>query len=594
MRKYRILGIAPYQSLQAVMQQEALKRDDIELTAYVGDLEDGAEIAAGFSRDDFDFIISRGGTARMIRERTIIPVVEIALSVNDIYRCVELAERSSKRYAIVGFPNITKNVRLLQSVMRGNIRVFTINSSSEANQILSGLTSTDCDMVLTDSVSYTTALKYQFNSMLITSGAESVNEAFDTAVAIGNACREISHENAVYREILASHPSEVFIYDTEGVLLYRSKTESYYRDLSKALAAMIPEVRSTGQQKVYRRYQGSFLTITGTIKVIDSQELVFFYISAKKVSMTLLKNGFIYLNREDILSGSDNFYLNNAPRKLLDMIIGDRNYSGAPVIILGERGANKQQLAEYLYVTGEWSSSPLTVIDCLRFESSKHWDYLMEDTNSPLSDTGTTVLFRDIARLSENKFLELVHTLQDTGFHHRNYCLFDMDHVLSEPYPERYTRIKNLLGCSTVEIPPLRNVPEYIPMMANLLIASYNAKSGKEIAGLDQDAAREMSAFGWPFNYNQLKRVVELLAAECNGVYIDGESVARILKTEERESEYKRGDGAANTRMDLSGDLDEITKRIIEQVLAEEGGNQTAAAKRLKIGRTTLWRLLKQ
>ena len=68
MKKIRILGIAPYESMKTLMMQAAAKREDIEMTAFTGDLETGAEIASRFSQNNYDFIISRGGTAQLIRQ----------------------------------------------------------------------------------------------------------------------------------------------------------------------------------------------------------------------------------------------------------------------------------------------------------------------------------------------------------------------------------------------------------------------------------------------------------------------------------------------------------------------------------------------
>lgn len=73
MKKLRVLGIAPYNNLALLMQQAAKKRTDIELTVYTGDLEDGARIASQYTGSDYDFIISRGGTAQMIRDIVDIP-----------------------------------------------------------------------------------------------------------------------------------------------------------------------------------------------------------------------------------------------------------------------------------------------------------------------------------------------------------------------------------------------------------------------------------------------------------------------------------------------------------------------------------------
>ena len=57
-------------------------------------------------------------------------------------------------------------------------------------------------------------------------------------------------------------------------------------------------------------------------------------------------------------------------------------------------------------------------------------------------------------------------------------------------------------------------------------------------------------------------------------------------------SRVQTGQPEARGQLDLSKSLDEIEKDIIRLVLAEEGMNQSRAAKRLNIGRSTLWRRL--
>ena len=52
MNKTKILGIAPYDGIKFLMEQIALKRDDIDLTVFVGDLEAGAAIASHYSTQD--------------------------------------------------------------------------------------------------------------------------------------------------------------------------------------------------------------------------------------------------------------------------------------------------------------------------------------------------------------------------------------------------------------------------------------------------------------------------------------------------------------------------------------------------------------
>ena len=116
-KKTKILGIAPYEGMKALMMRLAGQRDDIDLTVYVGDLEAGAEIASRHTFQDYDVILSRGGTAEMISSISPIPVVEIQLSVYDILRAMKLAENVGYG-KVYGLAASTKPIVLPNYMMR--------------------------------------------------------------------------------------------------------------------------------------------------------------------------------------------------------------------------------------------------------------------------------------------------------------------------------------------------------------------------------------------------------------------------------------------------------------------------------------------
>ena len=170
MKKLRVLGIAPYNNLALLMQQAAKKRTDIEMTVYTGDLEDGARIASQYTGNDYDFIISRGGTAQMIRDAVDIPVAEIEVSPLDLLRCIQIAQNASKHYALIGFPNITKNSEFLKSLLNYHMDIFTIHSQSEAEVLLKNFAPNQYDIILSDSIINSLAKVYHFHTIVITSG----------------------------------------------------------------------------------------------------------------------------------------------------------------------------------------------------------------------------------------------------------------------------------------------------------------------------------------------------------------------------------------------------------------------------------------
>ena len=131
------------------------------IDVHVGNLTVGAEIAAAQTAlEEYDVILSRGGTAEAIRRCTDLKVVDIPLSVYDILRSIKLAENHNCKYAVIGFPAITRNATFLCEVLRYNVDIYTIHDQKEARTILQGLENSGCQMVLCDVVTNSLAQEY--------------------------------------------------------------------------------------------------------------------------------------------------------------------------------------------------------------------------------------------------------------------------------------------------------------------------------------------------------------------------------------------------------------------------------------------------
>ncbi len=177
-QKIRLLGIAPYSEMRPLMLEVSKEYQDIDLTVYVGDLQKGVEMARRNFYNDYDVIISRGGTATMLRERLDLPVIEIPILPFDLLRAMQLAEQVSDHYAIVGFPNVTTSARLLCEVMQYQIDIYTIRNAAEVEPVLQSIREKGTQAILCDMVAHTTAMQLGLDVVLITSGAEGVRMAF--------------------------------------------------------------------------------------------------------------------------------------------------------------------------------------------------------------------------------------------------------------------------------------------------------------------------------------------------------------------------------------------------------------------------------
>ena len=158
MRKIRILAIAPYEGMRLLLLETAKLFDDIECNAFVGNLGQGLLLARHNFYNDYDIIISRGGTASMLKSQLDIPVIEIETSPLDVLRAMRVGGNVSETCTVIGFPNIISNVDTICQLMKTQINTLSINDKSEVENLLKTVPSTGDHMVIGDMIAYTTAL----------------------------------------------------------------------------------------------------------------------------------------------------------------------------------------------------------------------------------------------------------------------------------------------------------------------------------------------------------------------------------------------------------------------------------------------------
>lgn len=88
--KIRVLGIAPYENMTSLMEEVAREYPRLELTMFVGDMEQGLEVARNNLYGNYDVVISRGGTARILQKDLDLPVIEVEISMFDVLRTLRI------------------------------------------------------------------------------------------------------------------------------------------------------------------------------------------------------------------------------------------------------------------------------------------------------------------------------------------------------------------------------------------------------------------------------------------------------------------------------------------------------------------------
>ncbi|HWT75104.1 MAG TPA: PrpR N-terminal domain-containing protein [Mobilitalea sp.] len=590
MERVKILGIAPYDGIKSLMLQIAEKRKDIELNAFTGDLNEGLAIAQRYEYSGYDVIVSRGGTAELIRQHCKLPVVDITLSIYDIFRSIKLAENSTNKYVVIGFPAITKNAHFICDMLQYNINIYTIHNEQEASEILKKLSAEGYDMVLCDMITSSLAQKLGMTAILITSGSESIEAAFDLAIQMSKAMNKIKQDVNFYKMVLENTPKPFVVFDEKFQQVYYCGEAAEPVPVMEEIRKHLPTVLNEGSHKSYIEYSGLLYVLNGNKHTQDDQIYLIYYINHRKVPLALTKNGIYHLSKEEAYDKFFNsFYGITQSTQNNLMSIEQYAESTYPVMIMGERGTGKEQLARLLYAKSKLQNSPLTIIDCARI-NPRSWEFLTGDNNSPLSDTKTTIHIQNMDSLTDPQFSELISIIKDLNLHHRNRILFTIS-VEKEEALQRCERVINNLSCLTLRIPPLREHKEDIPNLASLYISVLNMRFAKEIVGLEPDAMKLLQNYNWPFNYDQFKRILNELVSSASSSYITTSAVSSILCKELSDTVLNDN---GKIYVNLNQSLEQINMDIIKILLNEEKNNQSNVAKKLDISRTTLWRMMQK
>ncbi|HTL18500.1 MAG TPA: sigma-54 dependent transcriptional regulator [Patescibacteria group bacterium] len=139
------------------------------------------------------------------------------------------------------------------------------------------------------------------------------------------------------------------------------------------------------------------------------------------------------------------------------------------------------------------------------------------------------------------------------------------------------------ISAISVYLPPLRERREDIMPLANAFLKRFASQANRVIKGFNASAIERLTGFDWPGNVRQLQNEVQRAVLLCEGDEVDS---ADLSITKVRTS----GEESLDTNFTL---LEGVERNAIVQMLKETGGNKLETAKRLGIGRQTLYNKIK-
>ncbi len=591
--KISILGIAPYEGMAKLLKDTAANRDDLKLTVRVGDLEEGLFIAKEMTGNQhFDVLVSRGGTAELLRQNLDIPLVEVSISVYDILRCIKMAENFSGSFAIAGFRSITAAAAILCDLLEIQAQIITFSDAAEVRPLLRELKQDDLSLVICDQITYNISREIGLNAILVSSGQESIAQALDNAVQLTRSLSMLIRQKELYKAALSGKQEAAMIFDSTGQLQYSNLSgRSSDSQIGSMIQNNLDEYRNSRKQHTVKRIGDINYQIYYHSMDYDGEPFSIFRIQ-KQPSLYEESDRTILIYNDSSETGSDVIFDSSSANLVGETHEMLERYAASsfPVLITGEIGTGKEKAAALIYQYSNLRNNPYYVIDCVLMDQWK-WSQLLSGSNSPLNQSKVTIHFKNIEHLNQRETEMLFQYIRNTDLENRCRLIFSM--VRTEKQTANMeTALINQFSCLLLPLTPLRERSQDIIRIATLYFNHMNLFLGKQVVGFDPEAAKLICRYHWPHNLDQFRRVLKEAMLLTDSAYISEETVWKILRQEEKRLQPEQK-SAGTICLNINRTLEQISQDVIHAVLAEEGMNKEKAAARLGISRTTLWRMLK-
>ena len=284
--------------------------------------------------------------------------------------------------------------------------------------------------------------------------------------------------------------------------------------------------------------------------------------------------------------------------------------SDVPLLITGESGTGKEVIADLVHTLSPRCKNKIIKINCAALPRELIESELFGSVKGAFTGAhadreglfrqaeGGTLLLDEISEMPVDTQSKLLRVLQDqeirpvggkTGY--KTNC-----RILASTNRRPEAAIKDgklredlfyRISAIAIHLPPLRERRDDIMPLATAFLKRFSAQANRNIQGFKADAIDRLTAFDWPGNVRQLQNEIQRAVLLCEG----GEVAAADLSITNVQTSITLPVGEElDTNFTL---LEGVERNVIIQTLKATEGNKVEAAKRLGVGRQTLYNKIK-
>jgi len=285
--------------------------------------------------------------------------------------------------------------------------------------------------------------------------------------------------------------------------------------------------------------------------------------------------------------------------------------SSVTVLIQGESGTGKELIARAIHYHGKTrADKPFVAVNCTALPESLLESELFGHEKGSFTgaqgrrlgkfeqaNTGT-IFLDEIGLMSPSTQAKVLRVIQEREFERVGGSeLIKVDvRIISATNRDLEEAMKTnefredlyyRLSVFPIKLPPLREKKEDIPLLAAFFLNKYSENENKKIEGISPDALELLMAYNWPGNVRELENAIERAIVLASTNEINARDLPPAVSSIGEKKIYE----SDNT---LSNWIEKLEQEALTQALLENEGNISKTAKKLGIGRATIYRKAKK
>ncbi|MCF7915470.1 MAG: sigma 54-interacting transcriptional regulator [Spirochaetaceae bacterium] len=542
-----ILFVAPYPGLVKTAE-EALLNSPLPVKVVLGDLQSGVNQALKETAEgNTQIVISRGGTASMLRQNLSVPVFEIEVSGYDLLRAITPHTQRNRKIAVIGYENVISGAKSIAEILNIDLGYFLVTGKKHIETVIREAREWGADVVVGDTISTRTAKNIELLSELVRSGQEAVLSTIEASYNF------LTHMND---EILRNKRFNLMMENADSGILYI--TADGYIEMANSVAGRILQRNREmliGSKLTYETCPASLVTavkdqaINQLININDRNymiEVTQIYtdgIHAATLvflqSSSRIKNLEVMMRQQMISRGLVASYKfenliakNNIFKKTIEKA---RRYSktNSTILLLGETGSGKEVFAQSIHNASARKDGPFVALNCAALPDSLLESELFgyaEGAFTGAKKGGKTGLFElahkgtifldevnEMSNVVQARFLRVLQEKQvmrvgDDRFYDVDVrviaaCNRDLyaETVSGKFRKDLYYRLKVL----DIKIPSLNERKDDILPMFRAFIDYFNNKYNYSNISIPEKLEKAIINYNWPGNVRQLRNFAE-------------------------------------------------------------------------------------